>query len=83
LHSYIDFDFYSKLERRLGMKEHTNTKDEIDNAIGEVIRRDIANGKLKVQDNEKLLALRQRLIEDIKKTNHPIWSRIKSLFKRS
>jgi hypothetical protein len=62
---------------------HDNTKDEIDNAVGEIIRRDVASGKLKVQDNEKLIALRKRIIEDIKEMNHPIWSRIKKLFKKS
>ena len=54
------------------MNQHTNTKDEIDNAVGEIIRRDVAKGKLKVQDNEKLIALRKRIIEDVKATNTPI-----------
>jgi hypothetical protein len=78
----IDFDLISKLERSLGMEKY-NSKDEIDNAIGEVIRRDAAKGKLKVQDNEKLIELRKRIIEDVKEMNHPIRRWIKNLFKKS
>lgn len=79
MHKPIDFDFISKLERSLQM----NSKDEIDNAVAEVIRRDVANGKLKAQDNEKLIELRKRIIEDVKATNTPIRTWIKKLFKRS
>jgi hypothetical protein len=78
LHSYIDFDFYTKLERST-MNQHTNTKNEIDGLVADIIRRDVASGKLKAADNEKLLALRKRIIEDVRATN----TRIRTWFKKS
>jgi len=53
------------------MGKHENTKNEIDQAVGRVL----AN-KLKAKDNEKLLALRKRLVEEKK---HPIRAYLKKL----
>lgn len=62
--------------------DHSNTKNEIDGLVADIIRRDVASGKLKVQDNEKLLALRKRIIEDVKATNTPIRTWLKRKLKR-
>jgi hypothetical protein len=59
-----------------------NSKDAIDQAVQRVIEYRIADGRMRVEDNEKLLALRARIIEDVKKLNHPIWRWFINLFRR-
>jgi len=58
-----------------------NSKDEIAQAMARVIEYRITREHIRVEDNEKLLALKRRIIEDVKATNHPIRAWIKSLIK--
>lgn len=57
------------------------TKEMIDNSIMTVLKADGLEERVTFQDNEKLTALRARIIEEVNATNTPIRTYLKRVYK--